>query len=188
MAKGSHQKKIAKHRKPRVQIEFDVDIGDAQLQINLPFVVGVMGDFSGDPTKELSSLDDRKFSQIDRNNFDDVLRNMNPGLQYRVENTLGDGSDELAVDLKFEAMEDFDPIRVAEQIPALKKLLDTRGKLRDLISKIDRSKDLESLLNNVLQNQGDLEKLGAELGIGGGDDSAPATDAEPVAEAAGDSE
>ncbi len=105
---------------------------------------------------------------------------MKPGLEFRVDNTLGDGSDEMAVKLKFESMEDFDPIRVAEQIPALKSLLDTRSKLRDLISKIDRSKDLESLLDKVLQNQGDLEKLGQELGIGGGA-AEPAAAAEPEA-------
>ncbi|MEM7784363.1 MAG: type VI secretion system contractile sheath small subunit [Planctomycetota bacterium] len=182
----SHQQKIERFRKPRVHIKYEVETGDAAIKVDLPFVVGVMGDFSGDPTGEIKSLDDRSFTQIDRNNFDDVLRKMKPGLQFRVENTLGDGSDELAVDLKFESMEDFDPTNVAKQIPALKSLLDTRSKLRDLIGKVDRSKDLESLLETVLQNEEDRDKLAAELGLpsggasGSGDDGgseAPSEDA-----------
>ena len=142
--------------------------------VDLPFVIGVMGDFSGDPRGELKSLDDRKFTQIDRNNFDEVLRKMQPGLDLRVENTLEGDDSELAVSLNFESMDDFDPTNVAKQIPALKSLLDTRGKLRDLITKIDRSPELEKLLTQVLQNQDDLTKLSSELGIGGGGDAAPA--------------
>ncbi len=165
----SHQDKIERFRKPRVHIKYEVETGDAQLKVDLPFVVGVMGDFSGDPTGELKPLDERSFTQIDRNNFDDVLRKMKPGLEFRVENTLGDGSDEMAVKLAFESMEDFDPTNVAKQVPALKSLMDTRSKLRDLIGKVDRSKDLESLLENVLKNSDDLAKLSQELGLGGGD-------------------
>lgn len=169
MGKKSHQGNIEKHRKPRVHIKYETETLGAQIKVDLPFVVGVMGDFSGDPTEELKDLDDRKFLQIDRNNFDEILDRMNPGLEYNVENTLGDGSDELNVNLKFRSMEDFDPTNVAQQVPALKSLLDTRAKLRDLINKVDRSKDLESLLDQVLQNQDDLKKLSEELGIGGGD-------------------
>jgi len=164
----SHQNRIERFRKPRVHIKYEVETGGAQIKVDLPFVVGVMGDFSGDPRSELKSLDDRKFTQIDRNNFDEVLRKMTPGLDLRVENTLGDGSSELAVQLAFESMDDFDPTNVAKQIPALKSLLDTRGKLRDLITKIDRSPELEDLLTKVLQNSDDLNKLSSELGVGGG--------------------
>ena len=171
----SHQDNIEMHRKPRVHINYKVETGGAQIKVDLPFIVGVMGDFSGDPRGELKSLDDRKFTTIDRNNFDEVLRKMKPGLDLRVENTLSDDETEMAVQLAFESMEDFDPENVAKQIPALKSLLDTRGKLRDLITKIDRSSPLEGLLSKVLQNQDDLDKLSSELGIsengGGSEDS-----------------
>ena len=169
----SHQDRIERFRKPRVHIKYEVETGGAQLKVDLPFVVGVMGDFSGDPRGELKKLDDRKFTQIDRNNFDEVLRKLKPGLDLRVENTLEGGDSELGVQLNFESMDDFDPTNVAKQIPALKSLLDTRGKLRDLITKIDRSPELEDLLTQVLKNQDDLDKLGSELGVGtGGADAA----------------
>ncbi len=163
----SQQRKIEKHRKPRVHIKYEVETGGAQIKVDLPFVVGVLGDFSGDPTSEIKPLDERNFAQIDRNNFDDVLRKMKPGLEFRVDNTLGDGSDELGVQLAFESMEDFDPTNVAKQVPALKSLLETRSKLRDLIGKVDRSKNLEKLLDSVLQNEEQRSKLAAELGLGG---------------------
>jgi type VI secretion system protein ImpB len=165
---ASIHEKLKRVRKPRVHITYDVETEGAVVQKELPFVVGVMGDFSGDPTEPLASLKDRKFIQIDRDNFDQVLSRMNPGLQMKVENTLqGDGS-EMAVDLKFNALEDFDPAKVAEQVPALKKLMDTRNQLRDLMSKVDRSEDLESLLERVLQNNQDLEQLSKDLGIEAG--------------------
>ncbi|MCP4095997.1 MAG: type VI secretion system contractile sheath small subunit [Planctomycetaceae bacterium] len=166
----SHQDRIERFRKPRVHIKYEVDTGGAQIKVDLPFVIGVMGDFSGDPRGEMKSLDDRNFTQIDRNNFDEVLRKLKPGLDLRVENTLSEDESELAVQLDFESMDDFDPTNVAKQVPALKSLLDTRGKLRDLITKIDRSPELEELLTKVLQNQDDLDKLASD--IGGGDDTA----------------
>jgi len=161
----SHQDKISRHRKPRVHIKYDVETEGARIKVDLPFVMGVMGDFSGNPSGELKSLDDRGFVQIDRNNFDGVLKKMKPGLEYKVENTLGDGSDEMQVKLAFETMDDFEPAKVAQQVPALKKLLETRDKLRDLLTKVDRSKDLEGVLEQVLQNTDELKKLSGELGI-----------------------
>ncbi len=156
--------KLSKVRKPRVHITYDVETEGATEIKELPFVVGVMGDFSGDPTEPLKPLKDRKFIQIDRDNFDQVLRRMAPGLNMRVENTLkGDGS-EMAVSLKFESMEDFEPGRVVEQVEPLRKLMQTRNKLRDLMTKADNSEKLESLLEQVLQNQGQLEDLTKELG------------------------
>ena len=156
--------KLAKVRKPRVHITYDVETEGATEVKELPFVVGVMGDFSGDPTEPLKPLKDRKFIQIDRDNFDQVLRRMAPGLNMRVENTLkGDGS-EMAVQLKFESMEDFEPGRVVEQVEPLRKLMQTRNKLRDLMTKADNSEQLESLLEQVLQNQGKLDDLTKELG------------------------
>ncbi len=156
--------KLTRVRKPRVHISYQVETEGAMVEKSLPFVVGVMGDFSGDPTSALKPLKDRKFVQIDRDNFDDVLAKATPGLKFKVENTLqGDGS-EIGVDLKFGSMADFEPARVAGQVEPLNKLLQSRDKLRDLLSKADRSEDLEALLERVLKSQDDLGKLAGELG------------------------
>ena len=157
--------KLNRVRKPRVHITYDVETEGAQIERELPFVVGVMGDFSGDPTSPLRPMADRKFIQIDRDNFNDVMAGMTPGLKMKVNNTLSEEGGEMAVDLKFNSIEDFEPARVAEQVPALKALLETRNKLRDLLTKVDRSEDLESLLDRVLQNREDLTKLSADLGV-----------------------
>lgn len=164
---ASIHEKLNRVRKPRVHITYDVETEGAQIVRELPFVVGVLGDFSGDPTVPLRPMADRKFVQIDRDNFNDVMARIGPGLKMRVENTLkGDGS-EMAVDLKFNSIDDFEPGRVVDQVPALKALLDTRNKLRDLMSKVDRSEELENLLEQVLKNEGELNKLSGELGIHG---------------------
>ncbi len=158
--------KLNRVRKPRVHITYEVETEGAQVQRELPFVVGVMGDFSGDPTQPLRPLSERKFVQIDRDNFDDIMARMAPGLKLKVDNTLaGDGS-QMAVDLKFNRLEDFDPAKVAEQVPALKALMETRNKLRDLMSKVDRSEELENLLEQVLKNEDDLKSLSGQLGLG----------------------
>jgi type VI secretion system protein ImpB len=157
--------KLNRVRKPRVHISYEVETGGALQQRELPFVVGVMGDFSGHPTEPLKGLKDRKFIQIDRDNFNDVMARMTPGLNIKVDNTLaGDGS-QMGVSLKFNSMEDFEPGRIVDQVEPLKKLLDTRNKLRDLLGKADRSEELENLLEKVLQNSEDLDKLSADLGI-----------------------
>ncbi|MGE3180686.1 MAG: type VI secretion system contractile sheath small subunit [Phycisphaerae bacterium] len=161
----STQKKLSRVRKPRVHITYDVETGDALEKRELPFVVGVIGDFSGNPTEKLKPLKDRKFVEIDRDNFDQVMASMKPGLKYRVENTLkGDGS-EMAVDLKFSSMEDFEPGRVVEQVEPLKKMLEARNKLRDLLAKADTSEDLEAKLEEILQKTENVSKLADELGI-----------------------
>ena len=161
--------KLNRVRKPRVHITYEVETGDAQIKRELPFVMGVLGDFSGDPTTPLRPLADRKFVQIDRDNFNDVMARVAPGLKLKVDNTLaGDGS-QMAVDLKFNSIEDFEPGRVVEQVPALKALMDTRNKLRDLMSKVDRSEELEGLLEQVLQNQGELKSLSGQLGLAKGE-------------------
>lgn len=165
----SSQKKLSRVRKPRVHITYDVETEGAQQKQELPFVVGVLGDFSGDPTAKLDPLSKRKFVQIDRDNFNAAMKSMNAGLNMRVENTMaGDGS-ELPVQLKFESMSDFEPAQVAKQIEPLRKLLATRDRLRDLIAKIDRSENLEGLLGEVLKNEDALKKLTAELSSGGGE-------------------
>jgi type VI secretion system protein ImpB len=162
---GIHDK-LERVRKPRVHLSYQVETEGAMVEKSLPFVVGVLGDFSGDPTSPLKPLKDRKFVQIDRDNFDDVMAKMTPGLNFKVENTLqGDGT-ELSVNLKFQSMADFDPANVAAQVEPLKKLMETRNKLRDLLSKADRSDELESVLERVLKNQEDLGKLATDLGAG----------------------
>lgn len=160
----SVQKKLNRVRKPRVHITYDVETEGAEVRKELPFVVGVIGDFSGKPYEPVKPLRDRKFIQIDRDNFDDVMQRMTPGAEFRVENTLaGDGS-ELEVALKFKSMDDFEPAAIVDQVEPLRKLLAVRNKLRDLMSKVDRSEELESLLEEVLQNTDKLTALAGELG------------------------
>jgi len=158
--------KLNRVRKPRVHITYEVETEGAQIERELPFVLGVLGDFSGDPTQPLRPMSERKFIQIDRDNFNDVMARMNPGLKVRVDNTLaGDGS-QMAVDLKFNSIDDFEPARLAEQVPALKALIETRNKLRDLMTKVDRSEELENLLEQVLKNEAELKSLSGQLGLG----------------------
>ncbi|MBX3443870.1 MAG: type VI secretion system contractile sheath small subunit [Planctomyces sp.] len=166
MSSESVHQKLNRVRKPRVHITYDVETEGAVVQKELPFVVGVMGDLSGNaPSEKPKPLRDRRFVQIDRDNFDSVMRQMAPGLNIRVENTIaGDGS-EIPVQLKFDSLESFEPAKVAEQVPQLKSLLETRNKLRDLLTKIDRSENLEEILENVLKNTDELQKLSKELGV-----------------------
>src|SRR4051812_30554379 len=145
MSSSIHDK-LERVRKPRVHITYQVETGGAQVEKDLPFVAGVMGDFSGNPTEPLKPLKDRKFVQIDRDNFNDVMARMTPGLNLKVQNTLkGDGS-EMGVQLKFRSMDDFEPGKVVQQVEPLRKLLETRDRLRDLLTKVDRSEDLENIL------------------------------------------
>jgi type VI secretion system protein ImpB len=164
MAVGSIQDKLNRVRKPRVHIIYDVETEGAVVQKELAFVVGVMGDFSGDPTEPLKPLNERKFVQIDRDNLDDVLAKMTPGLKMKVENTLADDGSQMSVELAFKSMSDFEPAAVVNQVEPLRKLLDARNQLRDLLSKADRSEDLESLLEKVLSNHEELEALSKQLG------------------------
>lgn len=164
MPESIHEK-LKRVRKPRVHITYDVETEGAVVQKELPFVVGVMGDFSGDPTQPLKPLRDRKFIQIDRDNFNDIMSRMTPGLNLKVDNTLlGDGS-EISAQLQFNSLEDFEPANVARQVEPLRKLLETRDKLRDLLTKIDRSQDLENVLEQVLENTDKLKELSADLGV-----------------------
>ena len=165
MASESIHGKLGRVRPPRVHITYKVETEGAEVERELPFVVGVLGDFSGSPTEPLKPLAERKFVQIDRDNINEVLARMTPGLNLKVQNTLkGDGS-EMAVQLKFKSMDDFEPGKVAHQVEPLRKLLETRDKLRDLLTKVDRSEDLESILEKVLQNTDELKKLSSELGV-----------------------
>lgn len=162
---GSVHDKLNRVRKPRVHITYEVETEGAEVQRELPFVMGVMGDFSGDPTAPLKPLADRKFIQIDRDNFNDVMANMTPGLKLKVDNKLSDDGGQMGVELKFNAIEDFEPARVAQQVPALRTLMETRSKLRDLMSKVDRSEELESLLEQVLKSEAEMKTLSSQLGL-----------------------
>jgi len=157
--------KLERVRKPRVHITYQVETEGAQVEKELPFVVGVLGDFSGNPTEPLKPLKDRKFIQIDRDNFNDVMARMTPGVNLKVDNTLkGDGS-QMAVNLKFSHMDDFTPGKILEQVEPLKKMMETRNKIRDLLSKADRSEDLEAVLEKVLQNPDSIKQLATEVGV-----------------------
>jgi type VI secretion system protein ImpB len=169
MSSASIHDKLSRVRKPRVHITYEVETEGARVQRELPFVMGVLGDFSGKPTQPLKPLKDRKFIQIDRDNFNEVMTRMTPGLEFRVANTLkGDGS-EMAVKLQFNSMDDLAPGAVVQQVEPLRKLKETRDRLRDLLTKVDRSDDLEGLLEQVLKNDENIKKLSSELGQGGSD-------------------
>jgi type VI secretion system protein ImpB len=164
MSSSSIHDKLERVRKPRVHITYQVETEGAVVEKELPFVVGVLGDFSGNPTQPLKPLKDRKFIQIDRDNFNDVMARMTPGINLKVENTLKNDGSEMAVQLKFNSMEDFEPGKIVKQVDPLNKLLETRDKLRDLLTKVDRSEDLEGILEKVLQNTEELKKLSTQVG------------------------
>jgi type VI secretion system protein ImpB len=156
--------KLKRVRKPRVHITYDVETNGALQEKELPFVMGVMGDYSGDNAENKKALKDRKFSQIDRDNFNEVMNNISPNLEMKVENTLeGDGS-EIPVNLEFKSMEDFEPQNIVNKVDPLKKLMETRNKLRDLLTKADRSEELENILEEVLSSTDALAALQGELG------------------------
>ncbi|MGY3041459.1 type VI secretion system protein ImpB [Rhodanobacter sp. TND4EL1] len=161
--KESIQKRLQKVRPPRVQLTYEVEKGDAIEQKELPFVVGVLGDFSGNPDQPLPRLRDRKFVNVDLDNFDDVMSGMTPRATYRVPNTIG-GEGEFGVELKFKSIDDFRPEAVVQQVEPLRKLLDARSKLADLRNKLAGNEKLEDILNDVLTNTEKLKQLGAEAG------------------------
>ncbi len=165
MAKESLQHTLDRVRAPRVQITYDVEIGDAVQMKEIPFVVGVLGDLSGNPEEPLPKLKDRKFVEIDRDNFNTVLAGMKPRLAYKVDNKLTDENSKMMVELRFKSLEDFHPERVAEQITPVRKLVEARKKLSELLSKLDGNDKLEELLQEVLDNTEHLEKLGKEVGV-----------------------
>ena len=160
---GSIHDRLNRVRKPRVHITYDVETEGAVVQSELPFVVGVTGDFTGDPTEPLKPLKDRRFIQIDRDNFNDIMGRLKPGLNLEVANTLANDDSSMKVQLAFNSMDDFDPANIVEQVAPLKNLMDTRNKLRDLMSKVDRSEELEGILEKVLQNSDELGQLSDAL-------------------------
>lgn len=165
MAKESTQKKLERVRPPRVQISYDVETGGAIEMKELPFVMGVLGDFTGQPVEPLAKLKERKFVDITLDNFDEVLSSMKPHLALSVENKLSDdpNAGKLAVDLKFESLDDFSPDAVARQIGPLKELLELRTKLADLRGALGTNEKLDSVLAETLGDEEKMKKLKAEL-------------------------
>lgn len=158
--KESVQKRLQKVRPPRVQLTYDVEKGDAIEQKEIPFVVGVMGDFSGQPEQPLAKVKDRKFVNVDLDNFDEVMAGMAPRAVYRVPNKLSDAGGEFAVDLRFNSIDDFRPESVVQQVEPLRQLLEARSKLADLRNKLAGNEKLEDLLSDVLNNTEQLKQLG----------------------------
>lgn len=163
----STQKKLERVRPPRVSISYEVETGGAIEKKELPFLMGVMGDFSGQPTEPLPRLKERKFVEVTPENFDDVLASMKPHLAFSVENKLSENSDapKLKVDLNFRSMDDFSPDAIAKQVPPLKALLDLRTQLSDLRGSLQTNEKLDEILQETLGDKEKLNKLRGELGI-----------------------
>ncbi len=162
--KESLQHKIDRVRPPRIQITYDVEVGGAIEMKELPFVVGVMGDFVGKPEEALPAIKNRKFVEIDADNFNQVLSGMKPRLAYTIDNKLADDGSKLGVELKFEDIEDFEPDRIVEQVEPLRKLVEARQKLSDLRSKMDGNEKLESILEDIISDSAKQKELNDELG------------------------
>ncbi len=158
MAKASSQKFIARNRAPRVQIEYDLELYGAQKKVSLPFVMGVMADLSGKPADALPAVADRKFLEIDVDNFDDRLKSSKPRVAFQVPNTLtGEGN--MSVDITFESMEDFSPAAIARKVEPLAKLLEARTQLANLLTYMDGKSGAEALIAQLLSDPRALEAL-----------------------------
>ncbi|XZE46785.1 type VI secretion system contractile sheath small subunit [Pirellulaceae bacterium SH467] len=158
MAKQSAQKFIARNRAPRVQIEYDVEVYGAQKSMQLPFVMGVLSDLSGNPTEKLPAVGDRKFLEIDVDNFDERLKSMKPRVAFSVPNTLtGDGN--LMCDVTFESMDDFSPAAIARKVEPLRKLLETRTQLANLLTYMDGKSGAEELIGKLINDPSTLRSL-----------------------------
>jgi type VI secretion system protein ImpB len=170
MPQESLQKKLSRVRPPRVHITYDVQIGDAIEKRDLPFVVGVLADLSGHVPidKPLPPIKERKFVDIDRDNFDNVLGKIEPALQFKVPNRLSEDGSKLGIRLSFHSLDDFAPAKVAEQVPAVRRLLEARRALANLRSSLIGNDKLESLLQEVLTNTEKLQRITAEEGFGPG--------------------
>ena len=172
MAKESVHKKLSRVRPPRVNISYEVETGGAIEEKELPFVMAVLGDFTGQPTEPLEKLKDRKFAEVTLDNFDEVLASMKPHLAFTVDNKLSDEEDagKLAIDLTFKSLDDFAPDRVAQNVEPLKKLLELRSQLGDLRGKVQSNDKLDEILQSALGDEEKLKKLKAELEAEKGDE------------------
>ena len=169
MARESTQHKLDRVRPPRVQITYDVEIGDAIELKELPFVLGVLGDFTGQPTEPLARLKDRKFVEVNPDNFDQVLESMRPHLAFSVENKLSEdpNAGNLKVDLNFKSMDDFAPENVAKQVGPLRELLELRSRMQDLRGSLQGNDKLEELLRTSVSDEKKLAQLRKEMGMEG---------------------
>ncbi len=165
MARESTQHKLDRVRPPRVHITYDVEIGDAIELKELPFVAGVLADLSGKPDEPLPRLRDRKFVEIDRDNFDAVLKGTKPRLAFRVDNKLTNDDSKMAVELRFNSLDDFEPEQVANQVEPLKKLLEVRRQLSGLLAKTDGNDRLNERLQEIISNTELLQKVSQEAGL-----------------------
>jgi len=165
MPKESLQKKVGRVRPPRVQITYDVQVGEAIEKRDLPFVVGVLADLSGMPEKPLPPIAKRKFVSIDRDNVNDVMKKIEPRLAFKVPNRLNEDDTKLNVELRFESMDDFQPAKVAQQITPLRKLLELRNSLANLRSSLIGNEKLDNLLQEMIQDQELLRQAGSEVGV-----------------------
>ncbi len=170
MAKKSSQKFIARNRAPRVQIEYDVEVYGAEKKVQVPFVMGVMADLSGNPEDALPQVGDRKFLEIDVDNFDDRLKSSKPRAAFRVPNTLT-GEGELSVDITFESMDDFSPAAIARKVGSLNKLLEARTQLSNLVTYMDGKANAEELIAKALEDPSLLQALASEASPDSGDDT-----------------
>ncbi|MBB75453.1 MAG: type VI secretion system contractile sheath small subunit [Planctomycetaceae bacterium] len=170
----STQHILSRIRKPRVHITFDLETGGATEKKELPFVVGVMANFSGTKAPD-KSLGDRKFTSIDPETFGEYLSRVAPEASFNVKNVLADDDSTIPVSLKFKSFDDFSPTGIVEQVAPLKKLLDARNRLRDLLTRLDRSEELEALLSETLQNPDDIQRLNSDLESAGVAADAPST-------------
>ena len=159
MAKESTQKKVSRDRAPRVQIMYDVEVGDGTEPKELPFVLGVLGDYAGHPREALPRLKDRKFVQVDNDSFDDVLGGMAPRLALKVDNKLNDGGGLLNVELNFAKLEDFEPLSIVNQVDPLRQLLALRTRLADLKNKMVGNEKLEEMLDGIVRDTENLQRL-----------------------------
>ena len=163
--KESIQHKLDRVRPPRVHITYDVEIGGAIENKELPFVLGVLGDFSGQPEEPLPRVKERKLIEIDRDNFDQVLAAMKPRLAYRVDNKLTNDGSKMGVELNFRSIDDFHPDNVAQQIEPLRKMVTARQRLSDLLSKMDGNDKLETILNEIASDTNAQAQLSSALGL-----------------------
>ncbi|MFZ0332206.1 MAG: type VI secretion system contractile sheath small subunit [Acinetobacter bohemicus] len=159
----SVQKKLQRIRPPRVQLTYDVEVGDAKEIKELPFVIGVLGDFSAASELEKTKLKDKKFINVDLDNIDEVMTSLAPRAAFQVENMLTEEKGSLTISLTFNGMQDFRPENVVLQVDPLRKLVEARERLTDLRNKISNNERLEDLLDEVLQNTDQVRKLSAEV-------------------------
>ena len=165
----STQHKLDRTRKPRVHITYDVEIGDAMEMKELPFVMGVMSDLSGNRAEPLPKLKDRSFTEVDRDNFNDYLKKQEPRVAFKVDDKLSEDPDaQLAVDLTFKNMKDFEPEGVINQIDPLRELLEVRKRLKSLQSRVTSSDEVTDFLKDILTNEEKRQAVAEELGLGGG--------------------